>query len=525
LVWFSNIKQMLNQMTKTLRLVLGDQLNHTHSWYQDQDENTVYVLMEVASETNYVQHHIQKISAFFLAMRAFANWLSELGHQTMYIQLDDPEKLQSFTGNLRQLIEKHQFGRFEYQLPDEFRVDAELNAFCTSLSIPFEVVDTEHFYTTRHELSSFFEGKKTFLMENFYRHMRKKHHVLVDEAKEPYFGQWNLDQQNRQRYDAKVAVPTPHLFENDAGEVKAMLDKMNVQYFGEMENERLIWPVTRAQSLEMLQFFVDLCLPQFGTYQDSMETKHWSLFHARLSFSMNCKLLSPKEVMNAAISAWEQNQDRIEYHQLEGFVRQIIGWREYMRGIYWAKMPEYAMLNYFDHQAKLPSWFWTGNTKLNCLKHAIGQSLQYAYSHHIQRLMITGNFALLAGIHPDEVDAWYLGIYIDALDWVEITNTRGMSQFADGGIVGSKPYVSSANYIDKMSNYCQKCFFASKLRTGERACPFNSLYWNFHQQQRTKLERNPRIGMVYKTWDKFSEDEKQRIVAQAAFYLKNVDSL
>lgn len=516
---------MLNKNLKTLRLILGDQLNHTHSWYQNQDENTVYILMEVASETNYVVHHIQKISAFFLAMRAFANWLSEQGHQTIYIHLDNPENQQSFTSNLQQLIEQHQFGRFEYQLPDEFRVDAELKAFCASLSIPSDVADTEHFYTARHELASFFEGKKTFLMENFYRIMRKKHRVLVDKDKEPLFGQWNFDQQNRQRYDAKVAVPAPLLFENNAQPIRIMLDKMGIHYFGEIEDERLIWPVTRAQSFDMLQFFVDECLPHFGTYQDSMETKHWSLFHARLSFAINCKLLSPKEVVNAAISAWEQNQNRIEYHQLEGFVRQIIGWREYMRGIYWAKMPEYATLNYFDHQSKLPSWFWNGNTKMNCLKHAISQSLKYAYAHHIQRLMITGNFALLAGTHPDDVDAWYLGIYIDALDWVEMTNTRGMSQFADGGIVGSKPYVSSANYIDKMSNYCQKCFYAAKLRTGERACPFNSLYWNFHQQHRAKLERNPRIGMVYKTWDKFSDDEKQRIVAQAKFYLENVESL
>lgn len=512
-------------MSKKLRLVLGDQLNYNHSWYQNQDKNTVYVMMEVMTETNYVLHHVQKISAFFLAMQAFCGWLNEQGHQTIYLKLDDPNNLQSFSGNLNELIKYHNINRFEYQLPDEYRVDVELRNFCKELTISFEVVDTEHFYTTRHELSSFFEGKKTYLMENFYRHMRKKHHVLVDKAKEPYFGQWNFDQQNRQRYDSKVAVPPPFLFENDAREVKAMLDKMNVQYFGEMENGRLIWPVTRAQSLEMLQFFVDTCLPQFGTYQDSMETKHWSLFHARLSFSMNCKLLSPKEVVDTAISAWEQNQDRIEYHQLEGFVRQIIGWREYMRGIYWAKMPEYAMLNYFDHQAKLPSWFWTGETKMNCLKHAIGQSLQHAYAHHIQRLMITGNFALLAGTHPDEVDAWYLGIYIDALDWVEITNTRGMSQFADGGIVGSKPYVSSANYIDKMGNYCQKCFYAAKLRSGERACPFNSLYWHFHYRHRDKLERNPRIGMVFKTWDKFSEDEKQRIIAQAEMYLGNLNGL
>jgi deoxyribodipyrimidine photolyase-related protein len=256
-----------------------------------------------------------------------------------------------------------------------------------------------------------------------------------------------------------------------------------------------------------------------------MHTEYWSLFHSRLSFALNAKLISPKEVVNEAIQYWQKNSEKISIAQIEGFVRQIIGWREYMRGIYWAKMPEYESLNYFGFERKLPDYYWTGNTKMNCMKHAIQQSLDFAYAHHIQRLMITGNFALLAGIHPDEVDTWYWGIYIDAIQWVEITNTRGMSQFADGGIVGTKPYVSSANYIAKMSNYCDSCFYKKQLKTGDKACPFNSLYWNFYNVNRKFLEKNPRIGMMYITWDKMSNADRKSILNQAEYYLNNLQTL
>jgi deoxyribodipyrimidine photolyase-related protein len=240
---------------------------------------------------------------------------------------------------------------------------------------------------------------------------------------------------------------------------------------------------------------------------------------------MNTKMLSPKEVVDRAIAAYLERTDEIAYHQLEGFVRQIIGWREYMRGIYWMKMPEYARLNYFDHHEKLPNWFWDGNTRMNCLKQSIRQSLQFSYAHHIQRLMVTGNFALLAGVHPDEVDRWYLGIYIDAIEWVEITNTRGMSQFADGGIVGTKPYVSSAAYINKMSSYCSGCHYNKSVKTGEKACPFNSLYWNFYNRHEAKLGNNQRIGMAYNLWKKMASEQKTALLEQADYYLKNIDTL
>jgi deoxyribodipyrimidine photolyase-related protein len=240
---------------------------------------------------------------------------------------------------------------------------------------------------------------------------------------------------------------------------------------------------------------------------------------------MNIKLISPLEVVEKSIAYWQQNQDTISVSQIEGFVRQIVGWREYMRGIYWAQMPEFEKLNYFDYQRRLPKWFWTGKTKMNCLKYSIGQSLDFAYAHHIQRLMVIGNFTLLTGISPDDVDAWYLGVYIDAIQWVEITNTRGMSQFADGGIVGTKPYVSSANYIDKMGHYCNDCYYDKSKKTGDKACPFNSLYWHFYETNKDKLAKNPRIGMAYVTLNKMKTDQKEDLLKQANYYIEQIENL
>jgi deoxyribodipyrimidine photolyase-related protein len=315
------------------------------------------------------------------------------------------------------------------------------------------------------------------------------------------------------------------VFNNEVSEIFQEIRKTDIKTIGVIDEHDFVWPINRAQSLQLLDFFVTECLPLFGSYQDAMTPNEWSLYHARISFSMNIKMISPQEVIEKAIREWQKRPNEIEYNQLEGFVRQIIGWREYMRGIYWLKMPEYGTMNFFDNQEKLPDWFWTGKTKMNCLKDAINQSLNYAYAHHIQRLMVTGNFALLAGIHPDAVDQWYLGIYIDAIEWVEITNTRGMSQFADGGIVGTKPYVSSASYIDKMSHYCGSCYYKKAVKTGDRACPFNSLYWNFYDRNEDKLGKNPRIGMMYNVWRKMQPEAKVALLEQANYYLKNINDL
>lgn len=510
-------------MSKTLRLILGDQLNSKHSWFNTVNDSVTYVLMEVRSETDCTTHHIQKIVGFFKAMRVFANELKSK-HNVIYIALDDAENKQTFSENIIYLIEKYQFTHFEYQYPDEYRLDQELKKLCNSLTISFSVSDSEHFLSTREELGQFFEGKKTFLMESFYRYMRKKHNVLM-EGNQPLTGKWNYDEENRKKLPVQHKPIAPLVFETDVTDLVEMIQNTAIQTIGTIHPKAFLWPTNRTQSLELLDFFVTECLPFFGTFQDAMSPEEWSIYHSRLSFSMNVKLISSKEVIDRAIEEWQNRPDAIQYNQLEGFVRQIIGWREYMRGIYWNKMPDFAQLNYFNHQNKLPQWFWNGETKMNCLKHSIKQSLEYAYAHHIQRLMITGNFALLAGIHPDEVDQWYLGIYIDAIDWVEITNTRGMSQFADGGIVGTKPYVSSASYIDKMSHYCGSCFYKKAVKTGEKACPFNSLYWNFYDRHSDKLSKNPRIGMMYNVWNKMKSEDKIALLEQANLYLKNVNEL
>ena len=511
-------------MSKTLRLLLGDQLNSHHSWFKTVDDSVTYVMMEIRTETDYATHHIQKVVGFFSAMQEFAAELQFQKHQVIYMHLNDANNLQSFEKNIRYLIEKEAFTLFEYQFPDEYRLDEQLKKLCKSMTIPSSVYDSEHFLSSRTELGDFFEGKKTFLMESFYHMMRKKHHILM-EGDKPLTGKWNYDGENRKKLPKDHKPTSPLVFQNKVTHIVSEIQKTDIKTIGMIDAENFVWPTNRKQSLELLDFFATECLALFGSYQDAMTPNEWSLYHARLSFSMNVKLISPLEVIQRAILEWEINPEKIAYHQLEGFVRQIIGWREYMRGIYWNKMPEYATMNYFNNENPLPEWFWTGKTKMNCLKDAINQSLNYAYAHHIQRLMVTGNFALLAGIHPDEVDDWYLGIYIDAIEWVEITNTRGMSQFADGGIVGTKPYVSSASYIDKMSHYCGSCFYKKALKTGDKACPFNSLYWNFYNKNEDKLGKNPRIGMMYNVWRKMKPDDKVALLEQADYYLKNINNL
>lgn len=509
---------------KTLRLILGDQLNLQHSWFEQTNERIVYAMLELKQESLYVTHHIQKIAAFFAAMEQFAESLRVSGHSIIYLNIDAAGNSGSLTEEIAKLIALENIGRFEYQQPDEFRLEKQLSDFCSSLSIPSEVFDTEHFLCKRGEFTAHFAGKKTFLMESFYRMMRRKTNILMD-GDEPHGGKWNFDHENRSKLPSKFILPQAPQIVNTIPAVLERMHNANIPSIGTLKGNSISWPVNRKQSLDILNHFTRNLLPNFGTYQDAMTEKDAFLFHSRLSFALNTKMLHPLEVINACIEAWHENPERIALNQLEGFVRQILGWREYMRGIYWAKMPEYAQLNYFEADRKLPEWFWTGKTKMNCLRHAIGQSLEHAYAHHIQRLMVTGNFMLLAGIDPNEADRWYLGIYIDAIEWVEITNTRGMSQFADGGIVGSKPYCSSAAYIQKMSDYCDACPYNSKTKTESDSCPFNSLYWHFHVRNRAKLERNPRIGMMYKTWDKMLPEVQKGILEKGDSLLQHIEKL
>ncbi|MCU0393331.1 MAG: cryptochrome/photolyase family protein [Thermoflexibacter sp.] len=509
---------------KILRFILGDQLNPQHSWFDKIDSQVSYVMMEVLQETSYVQHHIQKVVAFFAAMRNFAEEKQKQGHSFIYLKLDNESNLQSIPKNLSFLIHQYHIEKFEYQLPDEYRLDVQLLEFCKSLSIPYESFDSEHFLTTRLEMKHFFAGKKTYLMESFYRYMRKKHQLLMENG-EPIGGKWNFDSENRKKFDRKIPVPNPPIFENEVEEIYQTIQKMNVKTIGNIDLDNFEWAVTRQQGLVLLDFFLKNCLKYFGTYQDAMDTHFPYLFHSRLSFVMNVKLLSPLEVVRASLDYWQEHDSEINIAQIEGFLRQIIGWREYMRGAYWANMPQFAQLNFFEHQNSLPDFYWTGKTKMNCLSHAINQSLNHAYAHHIQRLMITGSFASLAGVHPDWVDEWYLGIYIDAIEWVEITNTRGMSQFADGGLVATKPYVGSANYIHKMTNYCTQCHYNKDLKYGEKACPFNSMYWHFYDRNKSKLEKNPRIGMMYNLLNNMDSKELDKILKQAEIYLSAINDL
>jgi deoxyribodipyrimidine photolyase-related protein len=494
-------------MAKTLRLILGDQLNHQHSWFIKKDDDVIYIMMEVMQEQNYVKHHIQKIAGFFKAMRNFAEELREENHQIIYYKLDDKNNLQNFKENIEQEIQKNSIENFEYQLPDEYRLDEQIKDFCKKLDIKTAVYE------------------KQYLMESFYRDMRKKHHILVDKNLEPFGDKWNFDHENRKKYDGKNPLKAPLLFKKDASEIIKSLDEQKVQYFGKIKPKEFPYPTSRKEALEILNYFCKELLPNFGRYEDAMLKEHHTLFHSCLSFSLNLKMISPKEVVNQVIDTWQANKNEIDIAQVEGFVRQVIGWREYMRGIYWDQMPSFATKNYLNNNNDLPSWFWDGKVKMNCLKHCINNSLDYAYAHHIQRLMVIGNFALLIGTKPKEVDDWYLGVYADAVEWVQITNTRGMSQFADGGLIGSKPYVASANYINKMSNYCKGCSYDKDKRHGENACPFNSLYWNFYIQHEDKLKKNPRIGMMYRLIEKMEKSEIESILKQADIYLTNLNSL
>lgn len=514
-------------MPSTLRLILGDQLNEQHSWFQEVNEEVTYCLFETWSEANYTRHHVQKIVGFFLAMRNFAERLRELGHKVIYRTLDETRELQleSISDNLGQLAERLGVAVIEYQYPDEWRLDQELKRFSENSGGVIRTVDSEHFLSERDYLKELFAGKKTYLMETFYRAMRRRHQIMMTPAGEPETGQWNYDHDNRGSLPKNIEFPEAITFTRDASEILNLIKRHEIPTMGRIKEQQFHFPITREECLAALNDFCQHRLPLFGTYQDAMTVKHPLLYHANLSFAMNTKMISPLEVIEKAIAEWRLRREDISINQVEGFVRQILGWREYMRGVYWAKMPGFAASNDLGHKTSLPEWFWTGDTKMNCLKHSINQSLDFAYAHHIQRLMVTGNFALVLGVDPDEVDAWYLGIYIDAIEWVEITNTRGMSQRADGGLIATKPYCSSANYINKMSDYCKDCHYNHKLKTEERACPFNSLYWDFLDRHREKFGNNFRMAFMYKTWDKKDSDAKTAILERAAWVKEHRDEL
>ena len=519
----------MTNKVKTLRLILGDQLNASHSWYRDKDASVLYVIAEQYQEASYVKHHIQKIAAFFLAMRAFAKALKTAGHNVLHLELDDSARFVDLPELIAGLCEQYGVTHFEYQRPDEYRLWLQLQELdLEALSICKTRVDTEHFIVPFEELKRYFTSGKGTRMEGFYRKMRKAHNIMMD-GDEPLGGQWNFDAENRSKLKKTdlPAIPEPLIFENQIDDLLSKLDKHQVSHFGEI-GDTLVWPITRKQSLELLDYFCQYCLPNFGRFQDAMtaNSEHaWSLYHSRLSFAINAKILSPLTVVNRAIAEFESRPDDISLAQIEGFVRQIIGWREFVRGIYWANMPRYASDNALDASRNLPDYFWSGDTKMKCMQQSLTQSLETAYAHHIQRLMVIGNFCLLAGIDPDQVDQWYLGVYIDAIEWVEMPNTRGMSQFADGGLIASKPYTASGSYINRMSDYCSGCHYKVKEKVGDSACPFNSLYWHFMERHQDKFGKNARIGMVYRNLEKMEHSLRKDTMQRANWILDNLNEL
>ena len=511
----------------TLRVILGDQLNAAHSWFKEKDDGVLYLIAELHPEATYVKHHIQKLCAFFLAMEAFSNLLKGAQHTVRYLTLDD-----TAGHTLESLILEvaHTTGVFNIQLqrPDEYRVLMQYKALMDQAEQSVEMTDTEHFLLPFDDIPTYFKANHSVRMENFYRKMRQRFTILMDETGQPEGGKWNYDSANRNKLKAQdiKAIPEPLCFQYDVRHLLERIERHNITSIGSAE-EKLLWPVNRQDALHLLDSFCTHLLPNFGRFQDAMTSKtpySWSLYHCRLSFALNSKLISPKQVIKAAITCYKNN-DEIDIAQIEGFVRQILGWREYVRGMYWINMPDYREQNALNAERDLPNYFWTGDTKMHCLASAIGQSLDYAYAHHIQRLMVTGNFCLLTDIEPDQVDEWYLGIYIDALEWVELPNTRGMSQFADGGWVASKPYTASGSYINKMSDYCGSCHYKVKEKTGELSCPLNSLYWCFMVKHRERLAKNPRIGMIYGNWDKQNDTQKDAVLERAEWCLENIEAL
>lgn len=509
-----------NGPAREVRLILGDQLNLLHPWLATTELDVVYLMAEMRSETDYVLHHHSKVLGFFAAMRLFAHHLHQQGHRVAYLHILHPDNQHHPAHNLAWARSHFQADTIAWQEPDEYRIDQYL----TQAFPEHTPASTHHFLTQRGDVARQFAGKKTFLMEHFYRSMRTATGLLM-RGSQPEGGTWNLDAHNRKRWVPGTPIPQAPTYRRNLKALAEDIDQAGIRTLGASSADDFPWPLTRAEALDLLSHFTQHLLPHFGTFQDALTHDDPFLFHSRLSMALNMKLIHPLEVCQAAELAWRQRPDDIELAQVEGFIRQIIGWREYVRGVYWARIPQMAHENHFQHTQPLPSWYWTGQTRMQCLKTAIEGSLERGYAHHIQRLMVTGNFALLAGVHPQEVHQWYLGIYVDALEWVEMPNTLGMSQFADGGILATKPYVSSGAYIHKMGNHCGSCTYAVSQPTGAGACPFNSLYWHFINRHRGLLQGNHRMGMMYKVWDGMEPQRREALLEQAEHYLEHLDSL
>ncbi len=504
-------------MARTLRMILGDQLSPSLSALGDLDPATDVVLMaEVQAECTYVRHHAIKIVLVLSGMRHFARALTARGVTVDYVKLDDPENTQSLRGEFLRAVDRHRPDQAVLTEPGEWRLSDDMRHWQALAGLEVDIRDDTRFFARIQDFLSWARDRRGLRMEFFYRDMRRRTGYLMDGDK-PEGGRWNFDPENRSSLPRGVAPPPAPQFPPDAmtAEVIALVSKMFPAHVGSAADFSL--PVTGAEARAALADFITFRLPSFGTWQDAMKTGEPVLFHALVSTSLNLGLLSPHEICDAAEAAYRSGHAPL--NAVEGFIRQILGWREYVRGIYWANMPEYGTKNALGATRRMPWFYWSGETRMNCLHQAIGDTLRHAYAHHIQRLMITGNFALLAGLLPDDVDEWYLVVYADAYEWVEMPNTRGMALFADGGIMGSKPYAASGAYINRMSDYCKSCAYDVKDAVGPRACPFNYLYWDFFARHEKALAGNIRLAMPIKTLSRMDPGKVAAMRANAAAFL------
>lgn len=505
---------------RNLILVLGDQLTPTLSSLVAGDPARDRVLMaELHDEATYVRHHKKKIAFVFSAMRHFAAELRASGWAVDYVTLDAPENKGGFSRQVAHSVAAHRPERIVVTAAGEWRVRQMLQDWQGQFSIPVDTLPDDRFLCSSAAFKDWAAGRKQLRMEYFYRDMRRQTGLLMDGDK-PAGGKWNFDAENRKAAGADLFMPRPRATPPDAitQEVLALVEARFGDHFGDLAP---FWfAVTRADAEAAFAAFVDQALPHFGDFQDAMLAGEPFLYHAVIAQYLNCGLLDPLRICRQVEAAYRAGKAPL--NAAEGFIRQVIGWREYVRGIYWLKMPGYERSNFFGHSRALPEFYWTAQTGMACVKAAVTQTREHAYAHHIQRLMVTGNFALLAGIDPHALHEWYLSVYADAYEWVELPNTVGMSQFADGGVLASKPYAASGAYINRMSNYCGGCRYDVKQRTGSEACPFNALYWDFIARHRDRIGSNPRMAQMVRTYDKFSAEERQRIAASAATFLASL---
>jgi len=505
-------------------LILGDQLSHNISSLRNADPDQDLILMaEVHEEASYTRHHRKKLILLFSAMRHFAAELEERGFRVHYQQYHPNCKAQSLEDYVARELEDAAPDQLIVTECGEHRLHSIMQGWQEKLGLPVDIRQDNRFLTSHLEFQQWAEGRKQLRMEHFYHEMRRKTGLLMTSDGQPEGGDWNFDEDNREKWKGEPEVPEPFSVEPD--EITQEVIELVERYFKEHpgSSEDFHFAVTAADADRALAHFLDYALPHFGTYQDAMATTEDWLFHSILSPYMNCGLLDPMVVCEAVAQRYYANQAPL--NAVEGFIRQIIGWREFIRGIYWLKMPEYAQENYLGNRRKLPWFYWTGETGMNCMHHAVDATLRNGYAHHIQRLMVTGNFALLTDIKPEEICDWYLAVYVDAYDWVELPNTLGMVMHADGGLFGSKPYAASGKYINRMSDYCKDCRYKVADSTGEDACPFNALYWHFINRHEQKFSDNPRMSLVYANWRKQKDERKKAILERGDWLLDNLDSL